>query len=401
VTSLIYRGPTPDTEPETLALHEAATLGPELRLRFYSDTHSFGQDYLAPRPGNARLNAITQGLAQRMMAASDRPYQYGPDPVGSPGIGCTADHFAFDFLIPSWTLEVEPENGGQDYGGLSTHGHSGFILPAAEAPRMRDDLARQYLLGFYRQSGPPVAIAAEIREAGSNAVVYRAHWDRASSTTRALTVDVNEALVPGGDYRLWVAFNKPMRIRDGAGNVVPYNGQSPGAPVGGVTFEIPSVTGQDVSLGGAGAWLDAPGGAPDGYLRYADDAFVVDFTLPDTINVSAATPAVLFLNQQDLSEMALDADPATAVDWGNGAWLRYEDVQGVAGDAGGGNCSFKPYVAPQAGAAPPAAQADCREAGVAPPPPPPPPNRGGGGGEGSGLLLLLAGLLPLALRRRE
>ena len=399
VTSLIYRGPAPDSEPETLALHQAAALGPESRLRFYSDTHSFGQDYLAPRPGNTRLKAITQQLAQRMMEASDRLYQYGPDPAGSPGIGTTADHFAFGSLVPSWTLEVEPENGGQDYGGLATHGHSGFILPAAEAPRMRDDVVRQYLLGFYRQSGPPAAIAAEIRESGTNAVVYRAHWDRASSTARALAVDVNDALVPGGSYRLWVAYNKPMRIRNGAGNVVAYHGQGPGAAVGEVTLEIPSLAGADVALGSAATWLDTPGGAPDGYLRYADDAFAVDFTLPDTIGVAAATPAVLFLDQQDLSEMALDGDPATAVDWSGGAWRRYEDVEGAAGDTGGGSCAFKPFVAPSAGAAPPAAAAECREAGATPPPPPPPPNRGGGGGGGCGLLALLIGLLPWARRR--
>ena len=396
VTSLIYRGPAYDSEPETLALHQAATLAPESRLRFYSDTHSFGQDYLAPRPNNTRLNAITQELADRMMAASDRLYQYGPDPVGSPGIGTTADHFAFHALVPSWTLEVEPENGGQDYGGLATHGHSGFMLPAAEAPRMRDDLVRQYLLGFYRQSGPPAAIAAEIRESGTNAIVYRAHWDRATSTARALTVDVNEALVPGGSYRLWVAFNKPMRIRDGAGSVVAYNGQGPGSAVGEVALEIPSLAGQDLALGGSAAWLDAPGGAPNGYLHYADDAFAVDFTLPDTIDVAVATPAAVFLGQQDLAEMALDGDPATAVDWGNGAWQRYEDVTGASGDTGGGSCPFKPFVAPAAGAAPPATEADCREAGLAPPP----PNRGGGGG-GFGLLVLLAGLAPWTIRRRR
>jgi len=399
VTSLVYRGPAYDTEPETLALHQAATLGPESRLRFYSDTHSFGQDYLAPRPNNTRLNAITQRLAERMIAASDRIYQYGPDPVASPGIGSTADHFAFGSLVPSWTLEVEPENGGQDYGGLATHGHSGFILPAREAPRMRDDVVRQYLLGFYRQSGPPAAIAAEIRESGTNAVVYRAHWDRSSSTARALTVDVNEALVPGGNYRLWIAFNKPMRIRNGAGDVVAYNGQSPAAEVEEVTFEIPSLTGQDVALGDSATWLSTPGGAPDGYLRYADDAFAVDFTLPDTIDVTDATSAALFLGQQDLAEMALDGDPATAVDWSGGAWQRYEDVEGTAGDTGGGSCPFKPFIAPAAGAAPPATEADCREAGIAPPPPP--TNRGGGGGDGFGLLMLLIGLAPLALCRRE
>ncbi len=153
-TSLVYRGAAAESEPEVLALQQAATLGPESRLRLFSDTHSFGQDYFAPQPPNARLNAITRALATRMIAASGRAYVYGPDPAGTPGIGTTADHFAFELQIPSWTLEVEPASGGQDYGGLATHGHSGFILPAAEAARMRNDVVRQYLLGFYPPERP-------------------------------------------------------------------------------------------------------------------------------------------------------------------------------------------------------------------------------------------------------
>jgi hypothetical protein len=399
-TSLVYRGPTANSEPELLALQEAATLGPASRLRFYADTHSFGQDYFAPQPDNARLNAITQQLSERMIAASGRTYVYGPDPAGTPGIGTTADQFAFEFEIPAWTLELEPANGGQDYeGGLATHGHSGFILPAAEAPRMRDDVVLQYLLGFYRQSGPPAAVAAEIRVAGSGDVVYRAHWNRAGSATRALTVEVNEALVPGSSYQLWVAFNKPMRIRDAGGEVAPYPGQGRGAAIGTVTLEIPALEGADVALGAVGAWLDAPGGAPDGYLRYADDAFAVDFTLPGSLGVTAATPAVLFLNVQDLAQMALDSDPASAVDWAGGHWVRYQNVEGADGDTGGADCSFRPFIAPQAGATPPAGDVACRAANTPEPPPPPPPSRGGGGGDGSSLLLMLLALLPLARRR--
>jgi hypothetical protein len=261
---------------------------------------------------------------------------------------------------------------------------------------MREDVARQYLLGFYRQSGPPAAIAAEIRELPGNAVVYRARWAPQGASARSLEVEVNEALVPGGSYRLWVAFNKPMRIRNASGDVVPYPGQGPGAAVGTVMLEIPAA-GQEVDLGG-GAWLDAPGGAPDGYLRYADDAFAVDFTLPQTIDVAAAATAVLFLNLQDLAQMALDADPASAVDWGDGHWLGYQNSLGTDGDIGGGDCSFRPFVAAAAGAAPPADDATCGAA-LPPPPPPPPPARGGGGG-GTALLMMLVGLLLLLWRRR-
>ncbi len=399
VTSLIHHGAAPDSEPEFQALQQAATLGPASRLRFYSDTHSFGQVYLAPTPPNARLNAITQALGVRMADASGRNYGFGPDAQGSPGIGTTADHFTFTYEIPGWTMELEPANGGQDYGGLATHGHSGFILPDAEAARMRDDVSRQYLLGFYRQSGPPAAIAAEIRELPGNGGVYRARWRRTGPAGRALDVEVNEALVPGGEYRLWVAFNKPMRVRDGAGTVVPYAGQSPGASIGTAILRIPALDGTDVALG-EGTWLGDPGGAPAGYLRYADDAFALEFTLPAALEVDGSTSAALFLAIQDLAQMALDADPASAVDWGSGHWLRYENAQGTDGDSGGADCSFKPFLAAASGAAPPAGEAECVAAEPPPPPPPPPPPGRGGGGHGATLLLLLVALLPI-LRKRN
>ncbi len=399
VTSLIYRGAAPGTEPEILALQAAATLGPASRLRFYSDTHSFGQVYFAPTTGQERRDAITSALAARMRAASERGQTYTPDPIGSPGIGSTADYFAFTFQIPAWTMEVEPINGGQDYGGLASHGHSGFILPAREVTRMRADVARQYLLGFYRQGGPPAAIAAQIRDIQSGTVVYDARWQANSTTTRALNVSANSALVPGRDYRLWIAFNKPMRIRDTGGAVVAYRGQSTTAAVGTVTLEIPSLTNQKVPLVASALWLNGPGGAPNGYLRYADDAFAVDFTLPATINVAASTPAVLALTVQDIAQTSLDSNPATAVDWSGGNWVRFEDATGTQGDVGGTDCLFKPFIAMQAGAPVPATTATCSAAAPPPPPPPPPPPRSGGGGDGAGLLSLIVGVLWLGRRR--
>ena len=188
VTSLVHRGPTAASEPELVALQSAAALGPAARLRLFSDTHSFSQVYLAPTTGNTRRNAITAALANRMRAASERNYGFEPDPADTTGIGTTADHFAFTYQIPSWTLELEPRDGGQEYGGLATHGHSGFILPAAEAARMRADVVRMYVLGFYRQTAPPAAIAAQLRDTATSEIVYDARWQASSSTARTQTV---------------------------------------------------------------------------------------------------------------------------------------------------------------------------------------------------------------------
>ena len=333
-----------------------------------------------------------------MRDASFRGYAFGPDPAGSPGIGTTADYFAFTHAVPSWTMELEPANGGQDYGGLATHGHSGFVLPDREVARMRADVARMYLLGFYRQAAPPAALAAQIRDRDSGDLVYDAIWQPSSSTTRALATATNLALVPGRNYRLWVAFNKPMRIRDTAGNVVPYRGQASGAGVGVVKLEIPGLTGQDLDLpvNSGTAWLDVPGGAPDGFLRYRDDAFAVDFTLPAGLPATAATGAVLSLSIRDLSDASLDGNPATAADWSGGHWVGYEDALNAEGDAGGIDCSFKPFIAPQDGAAPPATAAVCDAAAV-----PPPPSSGGGGGGPIDLTVALLGLLMLLVGQRR
>jgi hypothetical protein len=391
VTSLIYRGVSPATEPEIQALQQAAALGPAQRLRFYSDTHSFGQVLLAPTTANARRNAITEELASRMRAASERTYQYGADALGSQGIGTTADYFAYTYEIPTWTFELEPVNGAQDYGGLATHGHSGFILPDREVARMRTDVVRMYLLGFYRQSGPPALLAVQIADAQTSEIVYDARWNTSSPTARTQDVAVNRALRPGRAYRLWLAFNKPMRVRDANGAVTAYRGQTSGAGLGQATLQSSLLT-TPLDLTG-GAWLNQPGGAPNGYLRYADDAYALEFTLPASLAPSAATGAALRFAVRDLADMALDGDPATPVDWSSGHWAGYDGLNGSEDDAGGADCTFKPFIAALADAAPPAQAGSCASS-VTPPPPaaPPPasPRRSGGGAPDALLLLALA-----------
>ena len=165
-----------------------------------------------------------------------------------------------------------------------------------------------------------------------------------------------------------------MRIRDDTGDVLNYRGQTSGASVGTVMLEFPSLTGRNLTLPSrvATPGSTTPGGAPSGFLRYRDDAFAVDFTLPADLPVTGATAAVLSLLVQDLADMLLDGDPATAVDWASGHWVRLEDALGAESDVGGTDCSFTPFVASQDGTAPPAGAAVCAAATPSPPPPPPP-----------------------------
>ena len=349
-SSLIYGGSFAFSEPETQALLEAAKLGPRSRLRFYQDTHSFSRVLFVPQPNNSRRNAIANDLAGKFQDATNaQGSNYFPviDSVGN-GIPSTADYFAYTDLIPTWTLEIEPPmgfngipDGGAFYGGTNAS-HSGFILPASEIARVRDELAVAQLLMLYHQAGPAYVTDVRVTDSNDNEV-YAASW-QSTSGSRSLNVTTNQTLSSGEQYSLHVSFNKPMRVRNSSGNVVQYTGQS-------VTL-APSV-----SLSGNGGsgnftrslaaarsdWLDQD---VEGFSfkQYRDDSFKIDFTIPSDIPVSSATGTTdinIGINVQDFAELSLDANPATAVNWSGGAWTNYEDADGQPGDTGGTDTSYQ------------------------------------------------------------
>jgi hypothetical protein len=202
-------------------------------------------------------------------------------------------------------------------------------------------------------------------------VVYRADWEAGPQTSR-LVVSVNQALTPGGDYRLWLAFDKPMRWRSAAGSIADYPGQNvPLAPE--LALEAPGLGTLDLATSAA-SWLTEPGAAPDGYRRYATDALSVPFTVPASWAPQAAAGAVLLVRARDMTRSALDADPATPVDFAGGHWTGFESRPGETGDTGGPDCSFKPFVATDGSAAAPAPVGCSAFTGQAP----------GGGGSGGG-----------------
>ena len=374
--SLVNRGPTPQSEPEIEALVAATReLGSAARLRFYTDVHSYSQIYFTPMTGNARRDAITERLVGRMRAVLNFKYRYGPD--SSSGIGLTSDYFARSFQVPAWTLETEPLQGGIDYGGTG-HGHSGFILPASEVDRMRDEVFQMLLAGIYRQAEPPRLQAVEIRDAVSGELRYAARW-QAGAEDRRRRLGTDLALVPGRSYRLWLAFNKPMRWRDPGGTITNYRGQNvPLTPR--IRLEFPTLGDASLDVRPTGVtWLDRTGGAAaEGYRRYRDDALLAEFEIPAGLDPGAAAPAVLSVSAQDMIGAALDGDPATRVDWSGGHWTGYEDVDGNAGDSGGSDCKFIAFVASDPAAASPAGRnrTPCRAASEAP--------SGGAGGGSSG-----------------
>ncbi|MFK8015614.1 MAG: M14 family zinc carboxypeptidase [Gammaproteobacteria bacterium] len=396
--SQVYRGTGIASEPESRALINAATLAPASQLRFYVDAHSFSRQFFIPNTTNARRNEITRQLAERIRLVTGLSYANNTTTAGTE-IGLTSDFFAVEYDIPSWTLEIEPRNGGQDYGGTGAS-HSGFILPDAEVARVRDENTQMLLLGYYRMTGPPAVKAVQITRRSDDALMYRADWqDTGSASSRTLNVTADEPLTAGTGYRLWVAFDKPMRTSTDGTNAAQYPGQNP-PPLGSVSLDAgPAASDFDVPItGDLTSWLGVPGGAPNGYDTYQFDAFGTDFDMPAS---TASVTLSLSLDVQGMSGQKLDANPASAVGWEAGAWTGYDDEFGDIGDDGGADCQLTVRAMPDGGTAPAAGTSvACKASFVdtAAPPPTPPlvtPQSSGGGGAVAPLALI-----ALLLRRR-
>lgn len=257
---------------------------------------------------------------------------------------------------------------------------------------MRNEIVSSSLIGFYRQAGPPHITAIRIRDRDTDELRYAATWQ--SGSQRTLSIANNGALLPGANYRLWIAFSKPMRMLGQAGNAEAYAGQqtSPGSGV--AELQLPNLA-QDNDIVfdlSSIASLDQPDGANDGYRQYIFDSANIDFTIPADLSIDGSEPAVLSLSFADMSDFQIDANPATPVDWQNGGWSGYENEHGVAADSGGADCQIHPFVATDSTATPPFGNIDCRQATPTPPPPAPMPR--GGGGNALWLCLLLLSLGP-------
>ncbi|QKK02189.1 MAG: hypothetical protein HND55_05670 [Pseudomonadota bacterium] len=354
---LTWRGPRVQSEPEIAALQAATDLAPASRLRFYADMHSYTRVFFSVHTDNERRNAIQSRLFSALSShhaalPGDQVYVDSRAAINT-GIGTTSEFFGHVYDIPSATWEIEPgQDGGAQYGGFRSNSHDGFILPESEIRRVRENLAETMLVAAYHMAGPPHVVAAEIRDRDSGAVVWSAYWDDAGEGSRQLLAHQPAALEPGRDYTLWVAFSKPMRWRED-GQVVPF----PGRPSGSVNVTLWLESGdQFVAVDfDEPQWLDQPGGPGRGFQRYRDDAFEVDFVIVDEagnralINELNSADAVISLGvlASDLTGQLLDADPATPVDWGDGAWLNYDAASGRP-DSGGADRTLKVDVRPSA-----------------------------------------------------
>ncbi|NNK37470.1 MAG: hypothetical protein HKP03_03250 [Xanthomonadales bacterium] len=352
--SIVHHGASAHSEPETQALDAAAQMGPADQLSMYTDMHSFSQVHFWSRNHQERLARLTEDLL-RTFSGHHRAFEAGKNYAYSnwqsippnQGIGLTDEYFTHVYRVPSWTLEIEPSNGaayhaplpgqGADYGGLGRNGHDGFILPDSEVERVRTELAQTFAIAYYQQSGPPSITTLRIFDEVTEAMVFEAEWDTVDAQTRELHRFQAQPLQLGRSYRAWVAWNKPMRWRTGGAVST-----LPGQEFFTLTFNRSVMIGDRIlnAVLGDPDWLEQPGGAPEGFQRYRDDAASFELIpLDNETNVEllqGTAEATIELDTYDMTGLRGDADPSTAAHWDNGAWASYEDSNGFEGNDTGG-----------------------------------------------------------------
>lgn len=332
--SIVHHGSGPASEPETKALMQAASFAGEDRLRFYMDTHSFTQIYFAPFTANSRRNTVTTDVATIMRAANNNKYDYGPSSAGA-GIGSTDEYFANTYEIPSYTLEIEPQSSGAEYGGFGVS-HDGFILPASEASRMRNETTKATFAGLYAIAQIPYLLRVEVWNTQSNSLTLGYEWQNQGQQRILQNTEVGE-LLSNTEYALHLVFNKPMRwIEDG--QVTGFTDLSEAL---GINIDLVAIVDQqnlqwtiDPS---AGQWMIG-----SGIRRYNTDTFSVPFQLDDNFDWQTTSLLSVRVDTTDIVGQKLDTDPSTVIDWQTGAWTNYEDTMGNSNtDSGGIDNSFR------------------------------------------------------------
>jgi hypothetical protein len=332
---LTFRGAAVRSEPEVQALVAAADLGPASRMRLGIDVHSHSRVFFSSNTGRERLTGIQSRLLGVLVnhhlavptangVANNKRYTDILDPPNS-GIGAAAEYFAYQWLVPAWTLELEPGDAGAgEYGGTA-ESHGGFILPDSEARRVREAWAESHMTAFYFMAGAPHLQRVELRGAATGSSVrHSTRWQLPApgATVRERVVESSGRIRTGQRLSATLDFSKPMRrLLDGVASGLP-----------GIT--IPLLPRVWLLTGGTRVELDLSAGRWSPSHQYPGTAqrFRFEFDAPAEVGEFG-----LEVFAVDLTSLPLDADPSSPVDWASGAWSGWNSGLGPAteGDTGG------------------------------------------------------------------
>jgi len=362
-TSIVYHGPSIQSEPETQARLAAADLVDFDQLRIYTDVHSFSQVHFANRSFNNNLNVL------QTRVLSDFTNHHSAFPEGKVyvdrsafttagfGIGTTDEFFQSTYQIPSWTLEIEPSGFlnpdahpnlpgiGADYGGFANNGHDGFILPESEIKRVREQLAESFMVAWYGQAGPPSITQLRIIDQFNNAVVFDAEWDITEAGDRELYSHSFDQILADKSYSMLIRFDKPMRFRNEAGEITRLQGQ--------LNALFPVIQGfmmdNEVELNlSTRRWVNQADNGWESFGWYKDDTYVMDFSVNSEVIIDDDTEIALRIDTTDMVGQKLDANPQTVVTWSGGQWINYEDDNGDPSLQGGADNTLKINISSEA-----------------------------------------------------
>lgn len=338
VTSIVYHGASSESESETQArLNAAALVAPE-QVRIYTDVHSFTQVHFSVRTNIQNRNTLQAQLLQdftkhQMAFPAGKNYVDSPSGPNS-GIGSTDEYFAETYEVPSWTLEIEPTSrGGVDYGGFGRNDRDGFILPESQIKRVREQLAESFMVAWYGQAGPPSITQVRIVEKDSGNIIYDANWDIQEDGTRLLFQDIIQNILANIEYSLLISFDKPMRTRDGNGEIIHLQGQNSFSlnplidlTLNGIPFGIDM---------GVGQWINQKTEDVNSYKQYKDDTYAVDFSTDVDFSTTNDISVGWNIDTADMVGQKLDGSPKTVVNWEDGQWQNYENSSNQASITGG------------------------------------------------------------------
>ncbi|TDQ47642.1 M14 family zinc carboxypeptidase [Permianibacter aggregans] len=333
--SLVYHGSGPGSEPETQALYNAGTQFANQQMRLYIDMHSFSQLYYLSQTSDSRYNQIALNLGRLMVNNANSGYVVSPDPANS-GIGTTQDYFAANYQVPSYTLEIEPQNSSAQYGGFGVT-HDGFILPANQIARVRNELTRATLLAMYAQSGPPALLQSTLLAKNDSTVIASNLHNAQSDTSRVQVLTVDRLPDDGEPLQVSLRFNKPMRLLTPQGD--------PGVANGVQIEPFPSLVVETLDGNGNvqlypltlqnAEWL-----RDSDKFRYHYDQFQADVVWPSIGNSDNYVTIKLRVLAADLTGAQLDGNPSTLAGFSGGVWQRYDNEFDQPGDSGGYDDSF-------------------------------------------------------------
>lgn len=372
-SSIVYHGTGAASEPEIQALLAAAQWAGEEQLAFYMDVHSFTQVYFAPNTGVTSRDTQTRAVAAAMRRANNFKYDYGPSSAGG-GIGSTDEYFAYTYQIPSYTLEIEPDNSAIEYGGNGVS-HDGFILPESEVARMRLETSEATFAGLYAIADVPVLMGLEVLDENDE-LRFQLRW-QVDDGERALQQIVVSSLAPSASYTVRLHFNKPMRPSERNAYFSDFGTLT--SPTVQLRYII-NGSEATIDLGNdAGTWVTGEGE----YQQYQTDVYQMSFTAPDDLDWDSQQGVGFDIAVADMAGSQLDSDPATLAVWQNGAWQHYE------GSSNTGGSDTNMVLQDFADIAPPPVQPPTPTPTV---PTPTANNNSGGGSSGYLLVLLMIGL---------